>query len=100
MHPFEIYIAFLSWGDGGKDRPVLILRCGNDGILVYPITTQYESKSETIKYKLFEIKDWELSGLHKVSYIDTGELARVSVYAINTHSPNRQTYYQGQRKAA
>ena len=87
MRPFEIFIAYLAWGDEGKDRPVLMLKKSDDNVLVYPITTKYDGKSEIIKAKLYKIEDWKLSGLDKVSFIDTGELTRCSVYVIDENGP-------------
>jgi mRNA interferase MazF len=71
MEPFELFITYLSWGSGGKNRPILVLLLNEDTISVYPITTQYENKSESIKSQYFKIKDWQQAGLDKQSYIDT-----------------------------
>jgi len=49
MNPFEIFITYISWGSGGKKRPALVLLPDSDGVSVYPITTQYENKSELYK---------------------------------------------------
>jgi len=68
MNPFEIFIAYVSWGNGGKKRPVLVLQTTEDNISVYTITTQYASKSEAVRAKFFKINDWKLSGLDKQSY--------------------------------
>jgi hypothetical protein len=73
MKPFEVYIAFISWGTGGKNRPVLVYAIGNDLVRIYPITTQYESKSEAIRAQYFKITDWTKTGLAMPSYVDTGK---------------------------
>jgi hypothetical protein len=43
---------------------------------IYPITSQYESKSGTIQDRYFKIIDWQRAGLDKQSYIDTGTRLR------------------------
>jgi len=72
MDAFDIFIAYVSWGGDGKFRPVLVYAQSISALLVYPITTQYTSKSERTKAKLFEITDWAAAGLHRPSYADTG----------------------------
>ena len=76
MKPFDIFIAFISWGDEGKHRPVLVLALGDSEAAVMPITSQYESKSSAVKAKYCKIADWREAGLDKQSYIDTGTLIR------------------------
>ena len=71
MNIFDIFITYVSWGDGGKMRPVLILEQQETVIFAFNITTQYKNKSETVKNKYFEINDWQQAGLEKQSYIDT-----------------------------
>ena len=71
MKVFDIYIAYVSWGDGGKRRPVLILEEKRDSVTAFNITTHYEDKSETIRAKYFPINDWKQAGLDRQSYIDT-----------------------------
>ena len=71
MNIYDIYIAYVSWGDGGKRRPVLILEQGAGGVMAFNITTRYEGKSEVIRSKFFKINDWQQAGLSQESYIDT-----------------------------
>jgi hypothetical protein len=71
MMPFEIYICYISWGEDGKNRPVLLYRIKNRIAMVFQITSQYSTKSEYIKSKYFEISDWAFAGLSKPSYVDT-----------------------------
>jgi hypothetical protein len=71
MEPFEIYIAYVSWGSDGKNRPLLIFLTGNEKVDVYQITTRFDGKSTAIKSKYFKIADWVQAGLDKQSYIDT-----------------------------
>ena len=46
MRPYGIYIAFISWGDGGKRRPVLVLSELDGFVSAFRITSQFERKSE------------------------------------------------------
>lgn len=39
MKPFEIFIVYISWGSGGKSRPVLAFMLDENKISVYPITS-------------------------------------------------------------
>ena len=72
MKPFDIFISYISWGHGGKRRPVLVYALDSKLARIYPITTQYDNKSAAIKAKFFRINDWRQSGLDAQSYIDTG----------------------------
>jgi len=82
MDPFEIFIAFISWGSGGKSRPILVILINDDSLLAYPITTQYENKSEAIQVQYYKMTDWFQAGLNKQSYIDTGTLIKLPLSAI------------------
>ena len=72
MDAFDIFIAYVPWGEDGKFRPVLVYAQSIGALLVYPITTQYMGKSERVKAKLFEITEWAAAGLNQPSYADTG----------------------------
>jgi hypothetical protein len=93
MEPFELFITYISWASsasgesGGKNRPVLVLLLGEDTISVYPVTTQYENKSETIKTRYFKINDWQETGLDRQSYIDTGILFSLPISVIKNKKP-------------
>jgi len=87
MEPFDLFIAYISWGNGGKNRPVLVLQLTEDTILVYPVTTQYENKSEAVKARYFKINDWSQAGLGRQSYIDTGVLLSLPISVINNKKP-------------
>ena len=87
MNIFEIYIAYVSWGSGGKQRPVLILEHDADGVTVFNITTQYDNKSEFIRVKYFAIIDWKQAGLAKPSYIDTNNTITIPLTAIDYKNP-------------
>jgi len=71
MKVFDIFITYVSWGNSGKVRPVLILEQQDEVVYVFNITTQYENKSETVRAKYFKINDWQHAGLDKQSYVDT-----------------------------
>jgi len=93
MEPFELFITYISWTSsashksGGKNRPVLVLLLSEDTISVYPVTTQYENKSKSVKVRYFKINDWQQAGLDKQSYIDTGILLRFPISVIRNKKP-------------
>ena len=71
MKVFDIFIAYVSWGESGKTRPVLIIEQRESFVFVFIITTQYENKSEATRAKYFKINDWQQAGLDRQSYVDT-----------------------------
>jgi hypothetical protein len=73
MKIFEIFIAYISWSDGGKSRPVFVVAFDDDTVTIYQITTQYENKSNAIRKKYFAINDWQQAGLDRQSYVDTND---------------------------
>jgi len=87
MQSFDVFIAYISWDGNGKYRPVLVYSQSADALLVYPITTQYESKSDRVKNKLFAITDWATAGLHRPSYADTGTPLLFSQSAVCNKNP-------------
>ena len=87
MDIFEIFVTFISWGSDGKNRPILVILINDDSLLVYPITTQYENKSEAIRARYFKMNDWRQAGLTKQSYIDTGTLLKLPLSAIANKKP-------------
>jgi hypothetical protein len=93
MEPFELFIAYISWGssasqsNSGKSRPVLVFQISEDTISIYPITTQYENKSKTIQAQYFKINDWSQAGLDKQSYIDTGILYDLPISVFENKKP-------------
>ena len=87
MNSFELYVTYISWGSDGKQRPVLVMQIGNEEVSVYPITTQYEKKSEAIKAKYCTIVEWSKAGLSRQSYIDTGTLVYLHASVIKDKKP-------------
>jgi len=83
MRPFEIFIVYISWGIGGKSRPVLAFLLNDDKISVYPITSQYDDKSTAIRARYFKINEWSQAGLDKQSYVDTGILINLPVAVVD-----------------
>ena len=86
MAVFDIYIAYVSWDGGGKNRPVLILGQEETVVLVFSITTQYENKNETIRAQYFKINDWQQAGLDKQSYVDTNTVRELPIMAFDGKS--------------
>ena len=87
MNTFEIYIAFVSWGNGGKRRPVLIIEENPETVTVFNITTHYLDKSEKIRMNYFVINDWQQAGLDKQSYIDINNTITLPLTAVDTKKP-------------
>jgi len=83
MNPFEIFIIYLSWGGGGKSRPVLAYLIDGKSVSIYQITSQYGKKSKKVKANYYKINDWAKAGLDKQSYIDIGTLIKLPLSAIN-----------------
>ena len=84
MKIFDIFISYVSWNNGGKIRPVLILERQASVVFVFNITTQYSNKSESIRSKYFKINDWQQAGLEKQSYIDTNNVRDLPPSALNS----------------
>jgi len=87
MNIFDIFIAYVSWGSGGKKRPVLILEKSVKDVTVFNITTQYETKSEAIRSKYFKINDWPQAGLDQPSYIDTNNTVTLPLSSVDIEHP-------------
>ena len=78
MRTNQIYIAYVSWGLDGKRRPVLIVEDKNKNVFCYRITSKYKNKSERIKKNYFPLMDWKIEGLDKQSYVDVGDIIKLS----------------------
>jgi len=87
MNQFDIFITAISWGNGSKSRPVLVILLNDASVLVYSITTQYDNKSEVIRARYFKMNDWAQAGLTKQSYIDTGTLIKLPLSVIKNKNP-------------
>ena len=87
MNVFDIYITYVSWGSGGKRRPVLILAENTEHVIVFKITTQFEGKSVSIREKYFAISEWRQAGLSKQSYIDTNNTITLPLVAVDNMNP-------------
>ena len=85
--PFEIFITYISWGNDGKNRPVLALMLEGDSVFIYPVTTQYKNKSEAVKKRYFKMNDWHQAGLARQSYINTSTLIKIPLSAIENKKP-------------
>ena len=68
-----LFWAYVSFSEipGGKKRPVLVLRKDKSNYIVFRLTSKYKNKSDYIKSKYIEVKDWKKSNLPKPSWIDT-----------------------------
>jgi len=82
MNPYDIHIAYVSWGGDGKRRPVLVLSSNQREVAVFQITSQYKGKSTTIQSQYIAIDDWAQVGLAKQSYIDIGRIIDLPITAV------------------
>jgi len=82
MNPYDIHIAYVSWGGDGKRRPVLVLSSGQKEVAVFQITSQYNSKSAAIQTQYVAINDWAQAGLAKQSYIDIGRIIDLPIETV------------------
>jgi len=82
MNPYDIHIAYVSWGDDGKRRPVLVLSSDQKEVAVFQITSRYDSKSIVIKSQYVAIDDWAQAGLTKQSYIDIGRIIDLPIATV------------------
>jgi hypothetical protein len=89
MNIFDVFIAYVSWGSGGKRRPVLILEANSDNVTAFNITTKYDSKGEEIRAKFFVVNDWQQAGLDKKSYIDTNNTITLPLTAVDREKIGR-----------
>ncbi|MFM1546317.1 hypothetical protein AB6P12_09885 [Streptococcus mutans] len=80
LEKYTIALARVVFHDksGSKIRPVLLIRFDSEMVLALSITSQYSSKSESIKQKYFRIMDWSEAGLKKPSWVDTINILRFS----------------------
>jgi len=49
MNPYDLHIAYVSWGGDGKRRPVLMLSSDQKEVAVFQITSKYNNKSAVIQ---------------------------------------------------
>ncbi|MCC4414533.1 MazF family toxin-antitoxin system [Limosilactobacillus reuteri] len=87
----EIYTAFVAWQGGGKRRPILIVRTGEEEFYFLKVTSKYANKSEHIKQQYYPLQDWLEEGLKKQSYIDTGNLLNLPNDAVTTNYVGKLT---------
>ena len=80
LETYDLMVLTIEFTDksGVKTRPALVLDVDSEKISYFRITTKYETKSDFMKSKYFEIENYEKAGLFKKSYIDT-----FKPYAIN-----------------
>jgi len=86
MIPYDIHIAYVSWGDDGKRRPVLVLSSYEKNVAVFQITSQYDSKSVVVQSQYVAIDDWAQAGLTKQSYIDIGRIIDLPISTVQPTS--------------
>ena len=82
IKPLGIYIAYISWGEDGKKRPVLVISRQGDVVSAFKITSRYEGKSSVVKSKYVIITEWQEAGLDKLSYIDISKIINLPYASI------------------
>ena len=82
MNPYDLHIAYVSWGDDGKCRPILVLSSDEKEVAVFQITSQYDEKSAVIQLQYVAIEDWAQSGLAKKPYIDIGRIIDLPITTV------------------
>jgi hypothetical protein len=82
MNPYDLNIAYVSWDDDGKRRPVLILSSDEKEVAVFQITSQYYDKSCVIQSQYVVIDDWVQTRVAKQSYIDIGRIIDLPIATI------------------
>ena len=82
MNPYDLHIAYVSWGGDGKRRPVLVLSSDQKEVAVFQITSQFDSKSTAIQAQYVVIDDWAQAGLAKQSYIDIGRIIDLPIATV------------------
>jgi len=91
MRPFSLHIAYVSWGDGGKRRPVLLLSIEGEEASAFRITTKYQDKSDAIQAQYFAISNWAAAGIDKPSYVDTCEIVELPIEVIEVQPIGKLT---------
>ena len=89
LHLMDIAIADVQYQDntGHKVRPAVILRVSAQSAVIFRITSQYMTKSQTIRAAYYPIQQWAEAGLAKASYIDTLRTYTVPIQLILHHRP-------------
>ena len=82
MKPYDLHIAYVSWGGDGKRRPVLVLSSDQKEVAVFPITSQFDNKSVVVQSQYIPIDDWAQAGLAKPSYIDIGRIIGLPIATV------------------
>mgnify|MGYP006364434097 FL=1 len=93
MEEFDIIIAKVPFEDSEdyKWRPVFILSVNGKAIKFLRITTKYDTKSDYIKNKYFEIIDYIEAGLNRQSWIDTFKAYQLNDENFKIHVLGRLT---------
>ena len=76
MNTNHIFVTYIEFGVTGKGKrqPVLLLEEKHNRFFIFRLTSKYQTKSIEIRRHYFPIEGWQLAGLRKASWIDTGEV--------------------------
>ena len=89
MEPMDVCIENVPFdgSDKSKVRPALVVKIKDNYVSVFKITSQYENKSEKIKRAYYPIKNWEIAGLNRISYVDTHQTYDIDKATILKNRP-------------
>jgi len=89
VRPMEIYIANVPFDSniGSKRRPALVVDIYERYVMVFKITSKYESKSSSIKKTYYPIKNWKEAGLIMKSYVDIHKNYKITREATFSRPP-------------
>lgn len=72
----SLFVRFVD-KSGGKSRPVLVYKEGDEVLQFFSITSQFEKKSAYIQAQYYPLKDWQQAGLDKRSWVDLGSRRQI-----------------------
>lgn len=80
LNEYDVVLTLVKYVDSDKTtyRPALVIYFDGKEVGYYKITSRYTDKSEYIKSRYFEIKNWLQAGLRKPSWIDTINYYQIS----------------------
>ena len=73
--------------DKSKVRPALVVKIKDNYVSVFKITSKYQNKSEKIKRAYYPVKNWEVAGLNRISYVDTHQTYDIDKATILKNRP-------------
>jgi hypothetical protein len=80
LNEYDVVLTIVKYVDSDKIkfRPALVIYFNGREVGYYKITSKFVEKSDYIKSKYFEIKDWLQAGLRTPSWVDTINYYQIS----------------------